>query len=205
MKGVTTLLLGLLALAIPAACDDWKYRRCACANSESVGYVLFATWTNPIRSYSWYKFRRTARRNEPDTLFSKRCAVGSSTVDCIDIPDAAKYPTIYDEANPWNVYQFCETFEDGVETCALVDHLVVGQKARKWETGGVELLMDCEFECKTLWAPKNDTTAFDLCSHSTRAGDRISTRMKEKKNGKIRVRGGEWMDCHDFEKRNWHF
>ena len=205
MKSITTLLLGLLALAIPAACDDWLYRRCACANSQTVGYLLFAKWTNPTKSYTWYKLRRTARFNEPATLFSKRCAVGSNTVDCIDIPDAAKYLTIYDEANPWNVGQFCETYGDGVETCALAHYLEVGKQRREWKSGGVESVMDCEFECKTLWAPKNDTIAFDLCSHSTRGGDRISTRMKEKKNGKIRVRGGAWMDCYEFQRRNWHF
>jgi len=39
MKGFT-LLISLLALAIPATSDDWIYRRCFCANPSSFGYVL---------------------------------------------------------------------------------------------------------------------------------------------------------------------
>jgi len=203
MKGIITLLLGLLGLAVPATCDDWLYRRCFCANPDTVGYVMFATWTNPIRSYSWYELGRTARLDEPATLFSKRCAAGSSTTDCIDIPDVAKYPAILSQANPSYVHDFCNTFEDGVETCAIEDHIVVGEKSRWWATGGVSELMSCDFECNTLWA-KNDTSTFDLCSHSTSAGARIGTRQKEKKGGKIRERK-EYVDCYQLEKRNWQF
>jgi len=200
-----TLLIGLLALAIPAMCDDWLYRRCYCANENTVGYVIFATWTNPTKSYSWSKFRRTARVDEPATLFSKRCAVGTSTTDCIDIPDVAKYPTILSEANPSYVHDFCETFEDGVETCAIEDHIVVGKKARFFDWGEVVTeLMSCENECKTLWGPENDTSTYDLCSHSTSTGARIPTRQVEKRGGKIRKRK-EYVDCYQLEKRNWHF
>jgi hypothetical protein len=97
-----------------------------------------------------------------------------------------------------------------VEYCALDDNLHVGGRHHYFGRGDLEVktLMDCKRECQEIWAPKDDrgsnSSTIDLCSYTTSRGERVSTKFKEKKGGKLRDRK-EFVECYQKSQMGFDF
>lgn len=190
MKVLSTLKL-LALFAIPALCDNYTTEDCYCATPRSVGWLMTTTWESAEHGiHTYHKTDSVARTGRRDDLIGQRCDEGSTTENCINIPNIKKYAKKL-EPLPWRVSLNCHAWEDnGLEICASFQGIIVNDK---WRAAGRHVegaVLDCAKSCKEAFGSRGD--AYDICSYTYTGegefkGARLRQDQKIDKHGRIKI------------------